>query len=189
MSAAWQMTGALTPKKMSVSAGAAQAQVSVTSVATTSLQWGLVGIWVTKPLAAQTITASTYFTTLNLALSESNLNANFGQFGGTGGTWAYAYIWRPSTGLHVADLIANDATSLGGPVEPNATNQFQVSQAALGTTQAASVAVSDGDVLVIEVWIGHVQGMSAAYTLHVGFNGSVTSTVDNTVVTNHASFF
>lgn len=168
-------TDANTLRKMNGNIGAAQVSTALAISRDTVNREEFIRFFSSLPLrGAQTVGGGT--ATLNVADSESNAAANF---------WidsVNVYVWRPSTGALVGTV--RDAVDLGG-TEPTAINSEQVTTFTF-TTSAVSAA--DGDVIICEIWADFTQGMSATYTLTFYYDGTTETTVENTIVSNHAAF-
>lgn len=175
-------TNTIWPKNMAVATGPAsgitQSSDTIATLANTSAQKQLLGVFYSPTLDVdQTVGGGNM--TINTAAAESNLAVNF-----LGINAINAYVWRPSTQTKVGTI--KDATASLGGAEPSAINQEEVS-AITGITSAA-VSASAGDVIVCELWTIFTQGMATAYTATWYYDGTTVTTVNNTVVTNHASF-
>jgi len=174
----WIATGGTVSKSLSTSIGVLQASVAGTTVATTSAQNGLIGIFTSAALgAAQTIGGGNIV--VSIADKESNLAANFFVNG------VDIYVWRPSTDTKVGTVKAfGSGTALGA--EPSAANSEETTTLVIiGSTAVDALA---GDVVVIELWARHTQGTAAAYTVTTYYDGTVEQIVENTVVTDHATY-
>lgn len=146
------------------------------SLASASAQSGLYGMFVSNRFGEnQDISIQTL--TINIAMQESDTNMNMGA-----GLTANVYVWRPSTGALVGTLCANLA--LTGAAEPTA-GSIRVVQGA-ATTSAVSALFAD--MIICEIWQTHTQGSAISYTGGLYFDGSVVTTVNDTLVTDHASF-
>lgn len=135
---------------------------SLTSAATTTIQRLGHRRFVSRPLAAATVSGASW--TFSYARSESNLNHTTGS--GVPMIKASVYAWRPTTGLRVGTgLITFGATT---------------SPTAAATEQAESVlndggvalTYLDGDILVFDVYSHFQQGMATAYTDQFAYNGT-----------------
>lgn len=176
----YNATGANTLKTMNTTVGTAQTSVPATTLARTTNQIGFYGFFCSPPFASnQTVGATGQTITLNIACQESSLSANL---------WAdlrtNIYIWRPSTGALIGRI--NDLGAMTGMAEPGAFNSERCNQGI--TTTSTGIAALTGDVLICEVWEQHSQATSIAYTSTFFFDGTVTTTVTNTVVSDHAAF-
>lgn len=139
---------------------------SITSNADTSTQqWGH-RRFVSAPLAAVTFAAGDGNWTFSYARTESNLNHNLSMR-------CYVYAWRPSTGLRVGSGGAQ-AVYLNGGTEPTsaAAQQAESVTATWGGLSPTSLAISDGDILVFDVFAIFLQGMATAYTDQFAYNGT-----------------
>ena len=173
-------TGANTLKLLSSAIGTAQATQSGATSATTSNQAGFMGFWATAPLDSnQTVGGGIETITVNIAESESNLSANFCI------NKCHAYVWRPSTGAVVGDLCTYASIVVGTPLEPTSASSEQVTTFSV---ILASVSALTGDVIIVELWADFTQGSATSYTASLYYDGTTENTVENTVVSNHASF-
>lgn len=174
--AGWTATGANTLRTMDTTIGVSQASLAGTTLASTSAQTGFLGFFCSPALSgAQTVGGSTF--DLLLAVSESNLNANFGP-----GSFN-VYVWRPGTGAKVGtiwDGIASTALEPGSASSEQVTGTFNVT--------ATSVSAADGDVIVCEVWSSFTQGMATAYTATIFYDGTTENTTTFAVVSNYAAY-
>jgi hypothetical protein len=121
--------------------------------------------FVSRPLAAHTFAAADGNWTFSFAWAESNTSHS----SGTGGEAldCYVYAWTPSTGLRNGTSLqwARCLTT----VSSGATTQTAYSSTATWTT---SLTISDGDVLVFDVFCNFQQGMSTSYTETFAYNGT-----------------
>lgn len=145
--------------------GATQIQTTLTTLAQTSSQQNWHRRWISPPLAAQTITALGQTWTLSIAASQSSTNSNM-TFSSS-----LACIWRPSTGVKVANLW--DQVTLNTSSGPGASFTTEAAFApSLPQTAGTNQTCQDGDVLVFELWGFNVQGMATAFTNSVYYNGT-----------------
>jgi hypothetical protein len=176
--ATWTATGATTLKTLSTVKGGAQVNHPGTSGASTATQSGLLGRFVSQPLAgSKTVGGGSIL--MNVAESEGNLASNF---------WINAmhvFVWRPSTNALVGTVRDSGGASLGG-TEPTSASSVQVTHIT-GITSSA-VSAQTGDVVVVEVWSRFTQSMGSNYASTFYFGGTTENTTENAVVTNHASF-
>ena len=170
----WTATGGATNRTMDTEVGAAQATHQGNTLANTSVQNALLGMFVSPTLdSAQTVGGGSM--TLNVADDESNGNANF---------WINAlnvYVWRPSTGAKIGTV--RDAAALGGTETAGGERVTHIT----GITSAGVSALA-GDVIVCEVWAQHTQSAANTYIGAFFYDGTTENTTENASVTNHASF-
>lgn len=164
---------------MNTTIGVSQASLAGTTLATTSGQTGFLGFFCSPALSgAQTIGTGAF--SLNVADSESNLNANFVV------AQANVYVWRPGTGAKVGTIADSNLAGFGA-LEATSASSEQVSHSA--SVPGSGVSASDGDVIICELWSPTVvQGMATAYTATVFYDGTTENTTENAVVSNHASY-
>ena len=114
------------------------------------------------------------------ASSESNLGANF---------WINnlnIYVWRPSTGTKVGQLLDNTTgNSLGAQASLTANDAYPDYINSIGS---APIAVLAGDVIVCEIWNRTAIGSAISYTCNFYFDGSTETIDEATIVTNQASY-
>lgn len=145
---------AISARTLDVSIGTAQTSVAGSSLAQTAHQDNFFTSFSSFGLDAQTISANTW--TLGLATSEGNLQAN--SF-----TICSIYVFRePST---VVGFIYDSDTALG--VEWAVGEDGQVL-----TISGSAVTAQAGDYIVFEMWRHAAQGMAAAYTQTLYFDGA-----------------
>ena len=133
--------------------GFSDVRLAITTAAQTTRQSGRFGILTTTKLDAQTIPAQTW--TVRSYYSESNNNAN--------AFLAVAlYVWRPSTNSKVG-TIYDANTQLG--------TEWTISGGYISATfSGSSLAILEGDVLVLETWYTAAQGKAASYTVAMWFD-------------------
>jgi hypothetical protein len=148
-------TGARTARDATDVIGTLQNTSLITAVANlNSQQWGH-RRYVSRPLAAQTISAGGTWT-FSLAALESNTSHN-------GVMGLGVYPWRPSTGALVGTGFAGLQASL------TATGQTAYS---VTSTWKNGSSLLDGDILVFDVLDIFTQSMSSAYTSQFAYNGT-----------------
>jgi hypothetical protein len=180
VTADFSATGAATLRELNQVPGAAMANRSASTSATTSAQAGFMGMWATPPLSgAHTLGGGAETLAINIGAYESNLSANV--------DWrAHAYVWRPSTGAVVGDLCAFATSPSDSALEPTAASSIQV---ATLTLPLSSVAAADGDVVVVELWASLTQDAASSYTVSAYYDGSAENATEQAVVSDHAAFF
>jgi hypothetical protein len=169
-------------KELKTAIGAGQTSKTGSSLTQTAGQDGNMGGWTSLPFDVnQTVGGGTI--TLNIAVAESNTNMNLGD-GATGGAWkVQIYVWRPSTGAKVGNVVNSYTT--WNTTEPNAASTEKVIH---GTVASSAVSALAGDIVVVELAVLHLQSMASSYNLTVYYDGTTENTTTNTTVTNHASF-
>lgn len=154
-------TGARTARDANDVAGVSNPDIESTFTATANVvpqAWG----WrrfVSRPLAAVTLSAADGNWTWSYARSESDLLHN-------SIPRCSIYVWRPSTGGRVGSPEAVIFTGTEPTVA--ATEQAQSITAAWSGT----VTLVDGDILVFDIGDYFSQGMSTAYTAQFAYNGT-----------------
>lgn len=126
---------------------------------TASAQNGCLGRWSSVPLAAGTYGSGTW--TLAIQSIESNAGAD-AKF-----VLASIYFWRPSNNT-VVGFVSDSNTQVGVEFGNNTTARYGQVLSITG----ANVTISNGDLLVIEVWTGFTQAMGTAANLTVCYDGT-----------------
>lgn len=136
------------------------ASTELPSAAQTARQSGLMGIFASWPLAAQTVSAQTW--TMFVGNKSGNSRAN-------PYVAASFYIWRSGA---VASYIYDSAAELGS--EWTTTTSVESFTASLG-----SFTLQANDILVLEIWVTAAQDKSTSYTNEVLWNGTDDTTTGN----------
>jgi hypothetical protein len=168
-----------TLRSMGTTAGISQVGPTDLTEAVAANQSHFIRFFMSRPLASnQTVGGGTV--TLNVADSESNTSAN----------WvinnAIVYVWRPSTGAVVGYVLEGAAGRTTVALEASGASSEETSINAWATTSAISGLT--GDVIICEVWSTFTNGMNTAYTIGFNYDGATVTTVENTVVSDHAAF-
>jgi len=168
---------------MDTDKGTAQTSlVLATSAATTSNNY-FFAKFISNPLkGAQTVSANTW--NFAFACAENNANANYPNGGTNLSVPTTAYVWRPSTGAKVGNIVdvVNSGTTFS---EPGATN---TETSEFGTFAGSAVTAADGDVIVFEVWARTTQGNATSRNDTFYFDGTTETNSTGTTVSNHASY-
>lgn len=151
-------TGARTARAADDVIGALQTSATITATANTNPQnWGY-RRFVSPPLAAQTIAPGDGNWTFSCARAESNLNHN--QL-----VVCNMSFWSPSSGAQVG---ANHLSLSGTEPTVAAAEQAESTTSAW----ALSTTISDGDIIVFEVYDSFIQAMATAYTSTFYYDGT-----------------
>jgi hypothetical protein len=156
-------TGASTARDATDVIGTANpdTESQITSTANTNRQiWGH-RRFVSRPLAAQTISFSSSSWAFSSAFSESNLNHNQAIVG-------YCYAWRPSINNFVGSALTNAVRWTNAEPTVAATE----TTGSPATTTGTDVAISNGDILVFDICTDFTQAMSTAYTDNFAYDGT-----------------
>lgn len=159
--------GASTNRGMTEGTGSGQTSAALTTSAVTSAQTNWFRRWVSRPIAAQTISAQTV--TLSLAASESAAQSDMFE----NGRWFLA-LWRPATGAIITTMV-NDTAAITEP----GTSQTARTKSLTSTAATAQ----GGDVLVLELFSAQSQTNATARTNTVFYDG-----ITEASTTNVASF-
>jgi hypothetical protein len=125
---------------------------TVSTLAQTARQSGILARFTSPALASQTLSSGTW--TSLVEGNESNNNANF--FYGLS-----IYIWRPSTSSVVGYIYDNTAQLSTELATSTASRTLSVS--------GSGVSIDENDVLVTEYWYTAQQGKATSYTLNSYF--------------------
>lgn len=151
---------------MSTTIGTSQASTTISTLAQTTQQSGVVRRWISNRLTAQTIDANTW--TFFSAAAEDNAQAN-------AFTSLSVYVWNPGNSS-VRGFVYDNSATLG--------TKYATSQSAQSVTFSGSaVTISDNDYLVAEWWYNATQGMTINYVVTQYWNG----TNDTTTGTGNTS--
>jgi hypothetical protein len=154
-------SGASTARNMDATIGVANPDTESTFTANPDSSpqvWG-VRRFVSPPLVAHTFTNAEGNWTFSFARSESNTNHN-------GAIRGRVYFWSPSSGTRVGTAQANFS---------GATFLATAETAESLTSNIGSVggeAISDGDIIVLDIYSAFTQGMNTAYTEQFAYDGT-----------------
>jgi hypothetical protein len=175
-------SGATTVRSMDAVLGVAEVQASSTTNATSgAVQRHFARMFCTRPLSgAQTVAAGGGNTAGFFgAWQESNTNVNLGT------AHFRVYVWRPGTGAKVGDVITTSGGVSPG-AEPSANTETNIG--ALNTILCSAVSASDGDVVIVELWMSFTQGMATNYTVSYFYDGATENVVSQSTVSDFAAF-
>jgi hypothetical protein len=164
-------------RSMDTTIGVAQTSKVVTTNASASAQIIYFTRFVSEPLNTTSVSANTW--TLGFAVQESNANANY-PVTTSGALRITAYVWRPSDGSLVGDIL--DGT---GPTVAEATTSETTK---FGTFSGSAVTCQVGDVICMEFTYSVTQGTAAARTDTLYYDGTTEPASDNAAASNAASF-
>ena len=156
-------------RSMDTTAGSSGVSKSITTNAVTSAQNLYFTKFVSPALGAQTISANTW--TYYFGAQQSNAAANFPTSGINAAVRVCIYLWRPSTGAKVGNILdGNSTASFWEPQSPGA--QFPCGP---GNFSGSSVVAQDGDVIIQEIWFTVTQGGATARTDIFYYDGTTTA--------------
>ena len=160
-----------TAKDMTWAKGAAQTSIAGAYKTASSPLYTLMRIFVSPPLAAQSLTASDTIT-IGVGTLESNIYMNlYNRF--------FVYVWRNGSGNVKTILVPTSDPSEEGTTETGCVASYT------GATGACSLL--DGDRIVCEVWADIRNTKSTSYTATLYYDGT-TDPVDATATSNAASY-
>ncbi|HEY1248324.1 MAG TPA: hypothetical protein VGE97_05000, partial [Nitrososphaera sp.] len=166
---------------MNKTIGTSQVQLVLTSNATTSVQNYYFTRFVSEKLrGVDTIDAATW--TFNFAARSSSASGNYPVDGTNQPIRIVSYIWRPSTGTKLGNIIdGNSASTI---------DEATVSPTSQSTTYDGSqvLGVQNGDVICFEVWFIITQAAATNFQDLFYYDGNTVSLTEGTSVSSHASF-
>lgn len=159
---------------------------TLATAASVAAQVSVYGRFISTPFTNDTAlhTGTGYTLKYYGADMETNLSANH---------WVgrlQIYVWRPSTGAKVGDILTNAAQLGAAAIEPSAASSIRTSgYAATTITSVGDINALAGDVIVVEPYAAFTQGAATAYSTSFYYGGTTDpSTTENTVVTSPASY-
>lgn len=177
-------------RSMNTSIGTAQTSVTGTSANATD-RIVYITKFISQPLVTTSISANTW--TLNFAYKIANSTNQTAPVREATGNPKYnvmpltCYVWRPSTGAKVGNII--DADSAGTSGEFHDCSQTGTSELVeQGTFSGSAVTATAGDVIVLEAWIYSTDSTARANAINWYYDGTTANTTNESVVSNHASF-
>jgi hypothetical protein len=161
--------------------GGGQAGLVINSNAVTSLQNMYYSRFVSDTLDMASLPAQTW--TYNFATTQTSTSGNFPVSGANKAVRVNCYVWRPSNQTKIGTVLDGDTALIYDEIAAN------VERVGHGTFSGAAVnSMSNGDVLVFEVWFRVTQATAASYTFTWHYNGTTANTAKNANASNHASF-
>jgi hypothetical protein len=154
--------------------------MNITMNSSTSLQTCYFTRFISEPLEMSSIAADTW--TYNFAAWEASLNTNFPCSGTSKAIYILCYVWRPGVGK-IGTILEGDSHL--NFEEPSTVSTIK---AISGTFSGSAVTCQSGDVIIFEAWFKVTQSVAAAPSIQFRYDGINETTVDNTTVTDHASF-
>ena len=176
----YSMSTASTLRKMNTTIGSGQVSPTFISLDNTiDTQEVFLRMWTSPPLDGnQTVGGGNF--TLNLAHAQSNNNMNLWRYG------VNIYVWRPSTGTKIGTIKAVLTINSIIGTEPSSASSERVWHVS-GTTSSA-ISAQNGDVVILELYVDFIPGMSTSYTGTLYYDGTTENSTVNASVSNHASY-
>lgn len=166
-------------RTMSITQGTSQTSLAATVTPTSSPTQMYITRFVSPTLAAQTISAQSWF--LGDATSVSATGTGWPNAQTSGNRTIALYVWRPSTGARVGYIIngvsAAPSANTGGATGEKSSILFY---------SGSSVVCQAGDVLCLEMLGAANSGASHTFTWY--YDGTSVDGADNTTETSQASF-
>lgn len=153
-----------TNRTLSTTKGVSQIQLTLATLAASTVREYYFTRFVSAPLNMSSISANTW--TYTIATLQSNNNADFPCSGANQPVWVNCYVWRPSTSTKVGTI--RDGTTA------STIDEFTANQEVYQVTTFSGSAVSSmvaGDVLVFEVWFNTTQDSATSYNVSFYYDG------------------
>ena len=168
---------------MDTNIGITQASIVLNTININTLKNYYFTTFVSSPLnGISTINADNW--KYAFAAQESNASANFPAGAANSPVYLNVYVWRPSNGTKVGTIIDGNTSSVFAEC-----SSANTERAMYGSFTGSSVSsISNGDVIVCEIWFAITQAASTAYNDTFFFDGTTENTTLNATVSNHASF-
>lgn len=168
-------------RSMDANIGTSQTSITLSSLANTSTNNYYFTKFVSGPLAAQTIAANTW--NYAFAANEAAIANNFPVGAANTAIPITCYVWRPSTGARIGYVLDGNSAAVYAECSAGTTEKSMY-----GQFTGSAVTISDGDVLVFEVWFTTTQATGTASNDIFYFDGTTPNIVMNTTVSSIASF-
>ena len=150
---------ASTNRDMNQTIGASQVGPSLTVLGNMSLQTHWFRRFLSRPLGTQTLPTGAW--SIDAGSQESSINTNLEPWG------MVLKVWRPSNGTTVSTLIDNPLLA----TSPLSTNGSEL-DVSTSTGSISGVAVTSGDVLVLELWTQATQLNNNPHTANAYYDGT-----------------
>jgi hypothetical protein len=167
-----------TPKDMTAASGSGQ--VTLANIYNTpNVQYAMQRIFVSPPLAAQTLTGNQAGYKVAVAFRESATAMNLLFH-------SLPYIWRSGVGAVKTLNPYNTYATMGDDTEHGA-GEYECVYTFTG--QAADFDILQGDRIVVECWFIINNSKETDYTASLYYDGTDTTMVDDTTTTDAGSYF
>lgn len=169
-------------RTMNTTIGTTQTSKAVVTNDNTSLQTLYFTRFVSETLQNDTtISANTW--SYNFACRISNVSNNFPCSGANQPVHVLVYVWRPSNGTKVGNII--EGNSDNNFSEPDAANSTKAKH---GTFSGGSISALAGDVIIQDIVFRVTQANNFSRTDTFYYDGTTENTTENAVVTSQASY-
>lgn len=168
-------------RSMSTTIGSSVATLTLTSNGTTSAQNYYFSKFISAPINQTSIAANTW--TYAFATRESGATANFPVSGSGQVVYINVYVWRPSNGTKVGTIL--DGNTAPNVREGTANQQMYRLVNFAGSSVGS---VSNGDVIVCEIWFQVTQGSTNVLTDEWFYDGGTVYDNENTAASDAASY-
>src|SRR3989304_3304775 len=160
-----------TAKDMTVAKGTAQTSVAGAYTTTATPRYTMIRMFVSPPLAAQTLTASDTYT-IGVGQRESNANMNlYFRF--------FVYIWRSGSGNVKTILVPTSDPTEEGTAETGCVHNY--------TGATGNYSILENDRIVCEVWADIRNTKNVSYTATLYYDGT-TDVLEATATSDAASY-
>src|SRR3990172_4188738 len=160
-----------TAKDMTVAKGTAQTSVAGAYTTTATPRYTMIRMFVSPPLAAQTLNASDTYT-IGVGQRESNAQMNlYFRF--------FVYVWRSGSGNVKTILVPTSDTTEEGTTETGCVHNY--------TGATGNFSILENDRIVCEVWADIRNTKNVSYTATLYYDGT-TDVLEATATSDAASY-
>lgn len=178
-------------RSMNTTIGTAQQTVPMTTVATptTTDLTCLVTKFISLPLNQTSVAANTWTYNFAVKVSSTTVVRDHPSNATNDRIPACCYVWRPSTGAKVGNIIDGTTAAQYYDVGNFSDQTPTTAQSAEhGTFVGTGVTCQIGDVIVLEAWVYINTSTSGSATYNYYFDGTTVTTTNGPTVSNHAAF-
>lgn len=178
-------------RSMNTTIGTAQQTVQMTSVVTptTTDNACLVTKFISLPLNQTSVAANTWTYNFSVKVSSTTVVRDHPSNETNDRIPACCYVWRPSTGAKVANIIDGNTAAqyydVGNFSDQTPTTAQSTEH---GTFAGSAVTCQVGDVIVLEAWVWINTSTSGSATYNYYYDGTTVTTTNGPTVSNHAAF-
>lgn len=178
-------------RSMNTTIGTAQQTVQMTSVVTPTQTDNacLVTKFISSPLNQTSVAANTWTYNFSVKVSSTTVVRDHPSNETNDRIPACCYVWRPSTGAKVANIIDGNTAAqyydVGNFSDQTPTTAQSTEH---GTFAGSAVTCQVGDVIVLEAWVWINTSTSGSATYNYYYDGTTVTTTNGPTVSNHAAF-
>lgn len=173
-----------TNRSMDTTIGTAQVQLDFTNSATRSNVWGYMSKFVSPSLNQTSVAANTWRWNFAAQVNNTALD-DYPTPGANNTVPVCCYVWRPSTGAKVANILDGNASDTYRDVAGFGQTTERSED---GTFIGSAVTCQVNDVIVFEAWCRVKSSVTTSAVISFMYDGTTVTLTNNTAVSNHASF-